>query len=169
MELGTVLFRLSDPFNVHHFRRVCQHLRSQKSRASAPWVSAYLRHFRSSHRCHTSSPASRPSAAILTTHVTGGGRGRRVRKGRGLTPSARRPGPVKSRALRPGCDWARYLEALIGFEEGRTPVGPPPARPSSPASAICEPGSLVLASRGKRGPVLAHECGCAGFSSGHLR
>lgn len=117
----------------------------------------------------TSSPASRPSAAILTTHVTGGGRGRRVRKGRGLTPSARRPGPVKSRALRPGCDWARYLEALIGFEEGRTPVGPPPARPSSPASAICEPGSLVLASRGKRGPVLAHECGCAGFSSGHLR
>lgn len=161
---------------MHHFRRVCQHLRSQKSRASAPWVSAYLRHFRSSHRYHTGNPHVVSSLTPERRHLGdsrdlrwAGTQGSRVRKGRGLTPSARRPGPVKSRALRPGCDWARYLEALIGLEEGRTPVGPPPSRPSSPASAICEPGSLVLASRGKRGPVLAHECGCACFSSGHLR
>ena len=76
--------------------------------------------------------------------------GQRRRGGAVQGPEVRRPTSVNLTDV-------LYSQSAVGGEpvpkvrphfgeEGRTPVGPPPARPSSPASAICEPGSLVLAS-----------------------
>lgn len=162
MELGTVLFRLSDPFNVHHFRRVC-HTWGRRNHGpqhpgSPPTLGTSAAPTGTTPATRTSSPASRPSAAILATHVTGGGRGRaglRVRKGRG---SRLCPQTWPSQKPRPP-SWL-WLGAVSGG--AHWPRGGPGARGSAPRQALI-PGFCylwawlpVLASRGKRGMVLTN-------------
>ena len=75
--------------------------RQQNSRASASWVSAYLRRFRSSQRHRTGNPHVASRLPPERRHLGGsrdwrwaGAQGSRVRKARGFTPSA----PAKSKA-----------------------------------------------------------------------